>query len=180
LPGWFGSGPQHWQTRWEQLYGDRRVEQHDWAHPLRGDWQIQLEEAVLQSAGPVVLVAHSLGAHLVASWAAHSRLTDRVLTAWLVAPPDLGQDLYRGQLGSWYPVHTQRLPFPAQVVASRNDRYCDFAVAAVLAKEWGASLIDAGQAGHLNAESALGDWPRGREWLNTWIQTAMAMRTRLG
>ena len=47
LPGWLGSGAGHWQSRWEGLYGDKRVEQHDWQHPLRGDWMIQLEEAVL-------------------------------------------------------------------------------------------------------------------------------------
>ncbi|HKU44709.1 MAG TPA: alpha/beta hydrolase, partial [Polyangiales bacterium] len=30
IPGLGGSGPQHWQTRWEQLHGYRRVEQREW------------------------------------------------------------------------------------------------------------------------------------------------------
>ncbi|RZI94330.1 MAG: alpha/beta hydrolase, partial [Rubrivivax sp.] len=30
LPGWQNSGPDHWQSRWERLHGDERVEQHDW------------------------------------------------------------------------------------------------------------------------------------------------------
>jgi len=29
LPGWHGSGPQHWQTLWQQRHGYRRIEQHD-------------------------------------------------------------------------------------------------------------------------------------------------------
>ena len=36
LPGWQGSGPEHWQSRWEALHGFIRVEQHDWMRPLRG------------------------------------------------------------------------------------------------------------------------------------------------
>ena len=38
LPGWQNSGEGHWQTEWERLHGYRRVEQHDWMRPLRGDW----------------------------------------------------------------------------------------------------------------------------------------------
>lgn len=30
LPGWLDSGPGHWQTRWAQRHGDRRVLQDDW------------------------------------------------------------------------------------------------------------------------------------------------------
>ena len=37
LPGWQNSGPAHWQSRWEELYGFTRVQQHDWMQPLRGD-----------------------------------------------------------------------------------------------------------------------------------------------
>ena len=61
LPGWQNSDADHWQSRWEQRYGYTRVQQHDWQRPLRGDWSIQLQEAVLESEREVVLVAHSLG-----------------------------------------------------------------------------------------------------------------------
>ena len=88
LPGWQNSGPQHWQSRWEALYGDLRVEQHDWMHPLRGDWVMRLEEVVQAQAKEVVLVAHSLGCLLVAAWAAQTRLSHRVRGALLVAPGD--------------------------------------------------------------------------------------------
>ena len=88
LPGWHDSGPDHWQSRWQSLYGDVRVEQYDWVRPLRGDWMSQLEEAVLASDAQVVLVAHSMGCLLVAAWAAHSKNTGRVQAAFLVAPGD--------------------------------------------------------------------------------------------
>src|SRR5207244_10360128 len=66
LPGWQNSGPLHWQSRWEALHGDVRVEQADWMHPLRGDWMMRLEETICaledrEPAPQVALVAHSLG-----------------------------------------------------------------------------------------------------------------------
>ena len=61
LPGWQNSGPDHWQSRWERVHGYRRVEQSDWMCPLRGDWIARLEEVLLESDVPAVLVAHSLG-----------------------------------------------------------------------------------------------------------------------
>jgi len=64
LPGWQNSGPAHWQSRWEQCYGDLRVEQHDWMYPLRGDWIARLEEVVLDQRAPCLLVAAQPGVHL--------------------------------------------------------------------------------------------------------------------
>ncbi|MCB1978344.1 MAG: alpha/beta hydrolase, partial [Burkholderiaceae bacterium] len=43
--------------------------------PLRGDWSARLDEVVVDTHGPVVLVAHSLGCILAAWWAAHSQHT---------------------------------------------------------------------------------------------------------
>ena len=39
VPGLTGSGPDHWQTRWqERLKTARRVEQDDWDRPQRAAW----------------------------------------------------------------------------------------------------------------------------------------------
>ena len=165
LPGWQNSGPQHWQSRWEQSQGYRRVEQHDWMRPLRGDWTARLEEVVVDADGPVVLVAHSLGCILTAWWAAHSQNTARVRGALLVAPGDVEQPDVAGYLPGWAPVARQRLPFPAVLVGSRNDPYCRFERAQALAGDWGARFVDLGACGHINAESGLGDWPEGHGWL---------------
>jgi len=166
LPGWQNSGPGHWQTRWESVYGDHRVEQHEWMRPRRGDWSARLEEEVLASPGPVVLAAHSLGCILVAAWAAHSRNTHKVRGALLVGPGDLERDDLRQQIPGWAPIVRQPLPFPAVLIAANDDPYFEASRSRQLAGDWGARFVDAGARGHLNAESGLGDWPEGRQLLN--------------
>ena len=165
LPGWQSSGPTHWQSRWESLHGYTRVQQHDWMSPLRGDWITRLEEVVMSREGSVVLVAHSLGCILTAAWATLSRNVHRVQAALLVAPGDVQRPELQAPLRSWSPIPMQPLPFASVLVASRNDPYCRFERAQDLARAWGSRLVDAGLAGHLNADSALGDWPEGHAHL---------------
>jgi len=170
LPGWQNSGPKHWQSRWQALYGDVRVEQSDWLHPLRGDWMMRLDEAIgaiedQESSPAIALVAHSLGCQLVAAWAAHSRKTARVRAALLVAPPDVERDELRAALHSFAPIVREPLPFPALAVVSSDDAFCTPARAHAMAADWGCAALDAGPRGHLNSDSGLGDWPEGRELL---------------
>ena len=161
LPGWQNSGPAHWQSRWEALHGFQRVQQADWERPLRGDWMVQLEEAVIADPRPALLVAHSLGCQLVAAWAAHSRLTPRIAGALLVAPPDTAHPDTPPQLAGWRAIVRQRLPFPARVVYSSNDPFCSADRAQRMTVDWGAPALGLGAAGHINADSGLGDWPAG-------------------
>lgn len=165
LPGWQNSGPQHWQTLWEQEHGFRRVQQHDWMRPLRGDWMAQLEQAVIACDEAPVLVAHSLGCHLVAAWAAHSAHRGRVRAALLVAPADVEREDLQPLVPSWLPPVLQPLPFPSLLLASRDDPYCDFERARRLASAWGAQFKDCGDRGHINGESGLGRWPDGQALL---------------
>jgi len=169
LPGWQNSGPGHWQSQWERRHGYQRVEQHDWMTPLRGDWITRLEEVVLQQDGPAVLVAHSLGCVLTAAWAALSTNVHRVRAALLVAPGDVEQTELRGPLRSWAPIELRPLPFPSVLVASHDDPYCRFERAERFAQAWGSRLVDAGHAGHLNADSGLGDWPEGHAHLQALL-----------
>ena len=170
LPGWQNSDPLHWQSRWEAVHGDRRVEQHEWMRPLRGDWSARLEEEVLAAPSPVVLVAHSLGCILVAAWAAHSRNTAKVRAAFLVAPGDLEREDLRQMIPGWAPIVRQRLPFRALMIAASDDPYCSAERSRELAQDWNARYIDAGARGHINAESGLGDWPEGRRLLNDLLK----------
>jgi len=166
LPGWLDSGPTHWQSRWEHLHGWRRVEQSDWLWPKRGDWMARLEEVLLESPAPALLVAHSLGCHLVAAWAAHSGHTARVLGALLVAPPDLERDDMPPNLRPWRPLLRRPLPFAAIAVTSDDDPYSAPDASARLLREWGARQVGIGAAGHINGESGLGDWPVGQDLLH--------------
>ena len=170
LPGWQNSGTSHWQSRWEALYGDVRVEQNDWMHPLRGDWMMRLDEAIGElEAGEdspqVALVAHSLGCQLVAAWAAHSRKTGRVRAALLVAPPDVEREEVQYALHSFTPIVRQALPFPSLAVISPDDPFCTPERARAMAADWGSRLLETGPLGHLNSDSGLGDWPAGRQLL---------------
>jgi predicted alpha/beta hydrolase family esterase len=161
LPGWQNSEPRHWQSRWELTQGCTRVEQSDWLWPRRGDWVARLEDVLLASAGPAILVAHSLACHLVAAWAAHSRHTALVAGALLVAPPDLDRDDVPPQVRSWRPVARARLPFASGLVCSEDDPFAAVDWSRQLAADWGSRLHNVGARGHVNADSGLGDWPEG-------------------
>jgi uncharacterized protein len=165
LPGWLDSAPAHWQSRWERLHGYRRVTQSDWLWPKRGDWMARLEEVLLESEVPALLVAHSLGCHLVAAWAAHSRHTARVRGALLVAPPDIERDDMPPNLHPWRPIQRRPLRFAAVAVTSDDDPFSAPERSARLVREWGARPVGIGAAGHINGESGLGDWPAGHALL---------------
>src|SRR5208337_3055704 len=75
VPGLFNSGPEHWQSYWEQLYPNcRRVLQKEWEAPHRDDWVEGIEQAVACAEQPIVLTAHSTACAAVAHWAAGTRL----------------------------------------------------------------------------------------------------------
>lgn len=169
LPGWQGSGPRHWQSLWQARKGFHRVDQHDWLRPLRGDWIARLEDVVLASGEPVVLVAHSLGCVLVSAWASHTRHAHRVKAALLVAPADVEREAMRPVLTSWSPIALQPLPFRSTLVASLDDPYCSYERSTSFAAAWGSTLVNAGPVGHINADSALGDWPQGQALLSELI-----------
>ena len=170
LPGWQGSGDDHWQMRWVRLHGYRVVEQNDWMRPRRGDWLARLDEVVIDAPGSVVLVAHSLGCIQVAAWAAFSRHTARVRGALLVAPGDVESHDMKNRLPGWSPIVRQPLPFTSILVGSQNDPYCSAERAEGLARDWTARWVDLGAAGHINAESSLGDWPEGQALLQTLLK----------
>lgn len=162
LPGWHGSGPGHWQRRWLDQDPDARlVEQDDWDKPDLDRWLTRLNEYVSSEPAPVTLVAHSLGTLLVAHYAERYGAR-RIAGALLVAPGDA--DLHAAenkQIASFAPVPRRKLPFPAILVVSRNDTLMAYDRAVALGKEWGARLIDQGNAGHINVESGYGPWPEG-------------------
>lgn len=161
VPGMGDSGPEHWQTRWEsRLSSARRVVQDDWKKPQRQAWADRVAETVNATARPVVLVAHSLGVPTVIN--AIPKFTADVRGALFVAPPDLqNRKLKPKSLKTFGPYPRDPLPFPSITIASRTDPHSDFAVSEDIAAAWGSLFIDAGEAGHINAESGYGPWPEG-------------------
>ncbi|HKP15233.1 MAG TPA: alpha/beta hydrolase [Gemmatimonadaceae bacterium] len=164
LPGLSNSGPQHWQTLWEREdQSCRRVMQAEWETPRCADWVATLDAAVVHSADPVVLVAHSSSCALVAHWARDASRDSlaRVRGALLVAPSDPEAPSYPEGPTGFAPMPMARLPFPSIVVASRDDQYVTIERAREYAAAWGSELTDLGDAGHINASSGLGTWAVG-------------------
>lgn len=177
LPGWHNSGPGHWQSRWEARHPSfRRVQQQDWVLPQREDWVGALESAVARCTKPVLLLGHSLGCVTIAHWARQHR--HRVAGALLVAPADVERKTVAPALRRFAPIPSARLPFPSLVIASDNDRCCSAWRAAELAAGWGSELHLLYDAGHINADSDLGDWEEGMILLGEWLRGIAAQRPR--
>jgi uncharacterized protein len=161
VPGYLNSGPDHWQTRWEQkLSSAERVEQEQWSKPVLEDWTFAVTKAVNAAQKPVLFIAHSLGIPTVIH--ALPNFKQRVAGAFFVAPPDVANcNIKPKHLMTFGPYPRAVLPFPTLLVASRNDELCNFEIARDLANSWGAVFVDAGQSGHVNSESGHGPWPEG-------------------
>lgn len=180
VPGWSSSGPDHWQSRWERtLKTARRVEQENWETPEREAWVGRIIESAVQSARPVVLVAHSLG---VAAVAHTAKLIPKgfVSGAFLVAPVDFENSAnwpeadgfaLDGAASGFAPLPLDPLPFPSVLVASSSDPYCSIERATEFAAAWGSTLVEAGDAGHINGASGHGPWPEGVLRFGTFLQT---------
>ena len=172
IPGWNGSGAEHWQTLWEQKYPRfRRVEQHIWSRPSRSDWIAQIASDIERAPSPMFLVAHSLGCVALAHWAATAgKKNERVEGAFLVAPPWLTEnDQCPAQLADFLPMPLHRLPFPTLLVASEDDPYLPIELAARVAAAWGSQFVDVGRQGHINAASGHGPWPIGEGLLRGFV-----------
>lgn len=172
LPGLGNSGPAHWQSLWEQGRDDiHRVELGMWDQPHRNSWVNQISLAIRHADRPVVLVAHSLGCIAAAWWAAMEDQvwTDKVVGALLVAPPEVDVASSDARLHAFGPVPKGMLPFPSILVASRNDSYIRFDRARRLADFWGSTFVDAGDVGHINADSGLANWEFGLEMLDLLV-----------
>lgn len=171
IPGLNDSGPTHWQTWLEAGHRHAvRVVQHRWSEPDLARWAGRIASTIERAGpGPWVAVAHSFG---VLALAAHLKSAPRapIAAALLVAPADpakwgLGEHLPADGLGC-----------PATLVASQTDPWLRFAEARHWAQRWRATLVNLGDAGHINAESGFGPFPFARQWVVTATQRLHAAR----
>ena len=170
VPGWNGSGPDHWQSRWERnLKTARRIEQEDWAAADKDPWVGTIIRAVAATSRPAVLVAHSLGVIAVAH-AALKLPAGAVEGAFLVSAADVdnARDWTPEQRHGWplssfgfAPVPLEALPFPSALLASFDDPFCRPERARHFAAAWGSDFVEGGPAGHITTETGHGPWPDG-------------------
>lgn len=111
----------------------------------------------------MLLIAHSLGCLVSAGLPV--ALHTRIAAALLVAPPDVEQPDTPASLLDFAPAPCRPLPFQSVVVASDNDPYCSLPRAERFARDWSSRLVILPSAGHINADSGLGEWPQGMKLL---------------
>jgi hypothetical protein len=165
VPGLRDHVEDHWQTHAARaLPGSVTVEPLQRERLSREARVAALDAALQAIEGDVVFAAHSAGCMMVAHWAAAQ--TRPIRGALLVTPADVENPLPAGYPtmaeladNGWLPIPRSRLPFPALVVASRNDPLAGFGRVEDLAWDWGAQLRDAGEVGHLNPAAGYGRWP---------------------
>lgn len=174
VPGYTNSGPDHWQTRWEsRLSTARRVEQAEWSKPVRQEWVDQLVAQANAAEKPIVFIAHSLGIPTVIH--AVERITKPIAGAFFVAPPDVDNETIRPKhLKTFGPYPREKLPFPSVTIISRNDPFSAYEIAESVANDWGSKVIDAGEIGHINADSGHGPWPEGTLAFATFLSSLKA------
>jgi len=150
VPGRGIPKPQHWQQQWADTKPGYRWAPEPPGPPVNLNERVAaLHRVISENDQPALLIAHSAGCLTTVIWAAQH--TGPVRAALIVAPPHIKDR----------PVPRTRLPFPAIVVASRTDPYCTFEESARYAEDWGADLVDAGDAGHIDTSAGYGPWPDG-------------------
>nr|WP_279009233.1 alpha/beta hydrolase [Aeromonas jandaei] len=165
VPGLHNSGPDHWQSRWHEHFPYwQRMTGLPWEKPDLTVWSAKLASKLRSRRSRAHLVAHSFGA--LTAIAAARLQPEKVASLFLVAPADPAR----------FGIVDERLEGPlqvsAQLVASRNDPWMSFERAEYWSRQWQVPLFDAGNAGHINAQSGHGDWHQGLELLGSLYRRA--------
>jgi len=154
VPGFKDSGPEHWQTLWQQQSNAfQRITQRRWDVADIELWIAAIQRLLAARGRPAVLIGHSLGA--LASCCLAADRHPQVVGLMLVAPAEPARFEAEDR------VPETGLGVPSVVVASRNDPIMRFHRAEHWSGLWGASLVDLGDVGHINAEAGFGPWPHG-------------------
>jgi predicted alpha/beta hydrolase family esterase len=173
VPGVNDSGPDHWQSRWQNVSQDSvRLQVSNWDYPDLEEWMAALDRAVAECFAPPVIVGHSLGCTLAALWVQRKRSAQktgqRITGAFLVAPPDPHNPNFPATSPSFRDPVESPLGCPGVIIASTNDPYGSFDFARCFAATLDAGIISVGSLGHINADSNLGEWPEGIRMLKSF------------
>ncbi|MBB5503345.1 hypothetical protein HDG37_007585 [Paraburkholderia sp. MM5384-R2] len=172
VPGLREHVPDHWQTllaaKLPPACSVAPLEHDKLSCAARVD---AIDRALATIEGPVIIVAHSAGAMMVAHWVARGA-TCEVRGALLAAPADLETPMPAGYPAidvlkehGWLPIPRGRLPFPSIVAAGCNDPLTRLDRASEFAQAWGSRFVELGEVGHLNPASGHGEWPRAEEFI---------------
>jgi len=183
VPGYTGSGPQHWQSIWEQKYNNFcRVQQRDWEQPNCLEWVEQLDNFISRLCSPIILIGHSIGCLVIIRWIS-MKYQDSVKGSLLVAPADPQNPSFPSQAEGFKNLPLTTLPIFSTFIAISNDPYLSLEKATFLADSWGSDQIIIGNCEHINSDSNLALWPFGKIYLtnltiksrNIWINRTLSI-----
>jgi predicted alpha/beta hydrolase family esterase len=173
LPGLDNSGRNHWQSLWEILqpfHGAyvERIKHSSWSEPVLTTWIQELEQALsVEQSSSTIIVAHSLGClNVVGAFPFPS-----IKGALLVAPPNVNRPDFPARIKG-FRVPSECLRFPSILVASENDPYSSLEWSRSLSTTLGSEFINIGPAGHVNADSNLGEWKQGQALVQDLLRLA--------
>ncbi|MBV7439071.1 acetoin dehydrogenase E2 subunit dihydrolipoyllysine-residue acetyltransferase [Aeromonas encheleia] len=165
VPGLHNSGPDHWQSRWHQHFPHwQRMVGLPWDKPDLTVWSAKLASKLRSRRSQVHLVAHSFGA--LTAIAAARLQPEKVASILIVAPAD------PARFGIPDEALAGSVKVSAQLIASRNDPWMTFERAEYWSRQWQVPLFDAGEVGHINAQSGHGEWGQGLNLLGTLYRRA--------
>ena len=177
IPGWQGSGPDHWQSYWEKsLQPSSRLSVSSWTYPQPHDWIQRINDQIQLASSPVILIAHSLGCIALTKWAsqADQQLIKKVKAALLVAPADVERAHCPAEIACFEPIPLSTLPFTSLVIGSSNDPSASEGRVRSFAKSWGSHCIILNNAGHINTASGHNQWSEGFKYLNELTKQQVA------
>lgn len=186
VPGLRDHVENHWQTilaaELPKVYSVAPLEHDKLSCEARVD---AIDRALAMIQGPVIIVAHSAGAMMVAHWARRVNSAHRnIRGALLAAPADLETPMPGGyptkdvlDSHGWLPIPRTRLPFTSILAASSNDPLTHLERARAFARDWGSRLVELGDAGHLNPASGHGHWPQAQALIQELITMTSAPAT---
>lgn len=183
VPGLRDHVEEHWQTilaaQLPKVFSVAPLEHDKLSCEARVD---AIDRALAMVRGPVLIVAHSAGAMMVAHWARRAGSAHHnIQGALLVAPADLETPMPAGYPArevldshGWLPIPRTRLPFPSILAASSNDPLTRLERARAFAQDWGSRLVELGDVGHLNPASGHGHWPQAHELIQMLVAMTSA------
>ncbi|PJZ53771.1 RBBP9/YdeN family alpha/beta hydrolase [Leptospira adleri] len=171
IPGISNSGPEHWQTQWENLHGFIRIQQENWENPRYSVWEESLVRQIEKTEGSEnsILIGHSLGCLLIAK--SLDRISDRIRGVFLVAPPDPKSPVFPKGLEEFAEFPQKSLGTKGLLLFSENDPYASVPFSEKLGRLWNLETICVGELGHINSQSDLGSWENGFQIFSDWIQS---------
>lgn len=172
VPGVNGSDSNHWQA-WlhERREGCEFLPGVDYAEPVLARWAEQIRQFVINSRGPIIIVAHSFGC--LATVLALKQNQPNVIGTILVAPASPSFFSHDGLISENNLAGSTRtskresvlscvprevLGIPGLVIGSSNDPWMKMLEAKFWADCWGLQFLLMHGAGHINAQSGFGKW----------------------